>query len=230
MKILTDLINLFYPGFCLLCKEQLTESEQHFCIDCLCNMPKTNYHADRDNPAKKLFAGYPQVNEVSAYLFFEKENKTQKIIHSFKYHRNSKLAEFMGRIAALELKGNGFFSTIETLIPVPLHIKKEKKRGYNQSEYIARGIASLYHCNINNKNLQRTVHRKSQTRKSVYDRHVNVENIFTVTDTDALFGKHILLVDDVITTGATTSACIDALLKVPEIKISIFSLSIAHEN
>ena len=227
--LLNNLVNLFYPYHCMLCEKPLIESEQHICLGCLCDLPKTNYHISKGNPARALFSGYPQVNEVTAFLFFEKEGTTQKLIHSLKYYGNKFLAEYIGRIAALELQNYGFYASIDSIIPIPLHPKKEKQRGYNQSELIAKGISSVYGCRIEDKLLKRATYTKSQTRKSIYDRHVNVEKIFEVTDTEQLFGKHILLVDDVLTTGATASSCIDALLSVPEIKISLFSLSIARE-
>lgn len=226
---LNDLIDLFYPNLCMLCEKPLVGNEQHICLDCFCDLPKTNYHTNKGNPARALFSGYPQVNEVSAYLFFEKEGVTQRLIHSLKYKDNKALAEYMGRSAAHELKNYGFYASIDTVIPIPLHPQKEKKRGYNQSELIANGIASTYQCNIENKQLKRITNTQSQTRKTVYDRHLNVEKTFELTDPDSLYEKHILLVDDVMTTGATLSSCIDALLIVPEIKISVFSLSIARE-
>ena len=228
-NILQDLVDLFYPKHCLLCKKPLITSEQHICINCICDLPKTNYHKNKDNPARDLFYGYPQVNEVTAFLFFEKDGITQKIIHSLKYDGNSLLAEYIGRLAALELKNYGFGASIEAIIPVPLHQKKEKKRGYNQSWHIAKGISSVYKCPVENKLLKRITNTKSQTRKTVYDRHINVEKIFNLDDIEPLYGKHFLLIDDVITTGATVSSCIETLLTVPDIKISIFSLSIARE-
>ena len=227
--ILSDLVNLFYPSHCMLCEKPLIESEQHICIDCLCDLPRTNYHINKGNPARALFSGYTQVNEVTAFLFFEKEGTTQKLIHSLKYNGNKILGEYMGRIAAFELQTYGFYASIESIIPIPLHPKKEKQRGYNQSAFITKGISSVYGNQIDDKLLKRVTYTKSQTHKSIYDRHVNVENIFEVTDVEHLYGKHVLLVDDVITTGATVSSCIEALLSVPEIKISIFSLSIARE-
>lgn len=228
--LLNDFTNLFYPHLCILCENPLIENEQQICLNCLYNLPKTNYHTNKGNPARALFAGFPQVNEVTAFLFFEKDGITQKLIHSFKYYDNKSLAEYLGRIAATELKEYGFYASVETIIPIPLHPKKEKKRGYNQSECIANGIASVYGCEIDKTSLIRVTETMSQTRKSVYDRHMNVENIFKLTDPGKLSGKHVLLIDDVITTGATTSACIETLSEIPEIKISIFSMSIAKEN
>ncbi|MDR0393597.1 MAG: ComF family protein [Tannerella sp.] len=226
--ILTDFANLFYPPLCLLCENPLIENERHICLNCLYNLPKTNYHTNRKNPARALFDGFPQVDETSAFLFFEKDGITQKLIHSFKYYDNKALAEYLGRIAALELKEYGFYASIDTIIPVPLHHKKEKKRGYNQAEHIANGIASVYGCNVDRNSIVRVLKTKSQTRKSVYERRMNVEKIFRLTNTENLSGKRILLIDDVITTGSTISSCIETLSEVPGIKISIFSISIAR--
>ncbi|MDR3250999.1 MAG: ComF family protein [Tannerella sp.] len=226
-NILNDLLNLLYPDLCILCRKPLIDDEKYLCLDCLCNMPNTNFHTNRGNPARALFAGYPQLKEVTSYLFFEKEGPAQKLVHSFKYYGNRRLAEYLGKIAAIELKEYGFYASIDLIIPIPLHRKKERKRGYNQSDFIARGFSAVYGCEVSKGLVERIVHTKTQTRKSIYDRHVNVEEIFRLTDTESLYGKHVLIIDDVITTGATISACIDALAKAPEIKISIFSLSIA---
>jgi ComF family protein len=229
-NILNDFTNLFYPHLCILCENPLIENEQQICLNCLYNLPKTNYHTNKGNPVKALFAGFPQVNEVTAFLFFERDGIAQKLVHSFKYYDNPTLAEYLGRMAALELKDYGLYASVDTIIPVPLHHKKEKKRGYNQSEYIAKGIASMYGCEIDKATIRRITETTSLTRKSVFDRHINVEKIFRLTDAEKLFGKHILLVDDVITTGATISACIETLSEVPEVKISIFTMSVAREN
>ena len=223
-----ELVHLFYPNLCLVCGHPLVQNEQFICLHCFCNMPKTNYHTHRRNPAWELFAGYPQINEATSYLFFEKEGMTQQLIHTLKYYGNKELASYLGRTAANELKPAGLYASIDTIVPIPLHPKKEKRRGYNQSVWIARGIASVYGCSIDTKRLKRLINTTSQTSKSIYDRHVNVEKIFELTDPDYFYGKHILLIDDVITTGATVNSCIDTFLSVPDIKISIFSLSIAR--
>lgn len=228
-NVLHDLVSLFYPNLCLLCGSPLVEKESHICMDCICDLPKTNYHLNKGNPARSLFSGYPQVNEVSAFLFFEKDGTTQKLIHNIKYQGNKPLAEQIGRMAAIELKNDGFYASADTIIPVPLHPRKEKRRGYNQSECIAQGISRIYGCAVDTSLLRRKSDTASQTRKTVYERHVNVEKNFEVTDPELLFGKHILLVDDVLTTGATITSCIEALITIPEILISIFSLSIARE-
>ena len=224
-----SLLHLFYPQTCLLCGNPLVCDEQFLCLHCHCNLPKTKYYLNKRNPSRDLFAGYTQVNEVVAYLFFEKEGTTQQLIHALKYKGNKALAAYLGRTAAVELKAEGVYASMDTILPVPLHPEKQKRRGYNQSEWIAKGFAAVYGCDINAKSLKRITNTQSQTLKSVYDRHLNVENIFYLTDPYALHGKHVLLIDDVLTTGATTSSCIEALLTVPGIKISVFALSIAGE-
>jgi ComF family protein len=207
----------------------LIENEQQICLNCLYKLPRSYYHTRKGVSAGDLFVGFPQVDEVAAFLYFEKDGMTQKLIHSLKYYNNKALAEYLGRIAAIELKAHVIYASVDTLIPVPLHRKKEKKRGYNQSEHIANGIASIYGCKTDKTAIVRMTDTESQTHKSVYERFTNVEKIFSCTDTAQLSGKHILLVDDVITTGATLSACIATLSEIPQINISLFSLSIVRE-
>ncbi|MDR3260578.1 MAG: ComF family protein [Tannerella sp.] len=221
-----DLLQLFYPRQCVLCKNTLIEEEQQICLDCLCDLPRTHYHKRPDNPILKLFSGIPQLRETAAFLFFEKEGKAQTLVHSLKYYGNKRLAEQLGRIASLEMKPDGLFRDVDVLIPVPLHPKKERKRGYNQSEWIARGIASVYRRPVNRTILYRNTYTATQTRKSRYDRHLNVDKIFDVKEPHTFTGKHVLLIDDVITTGATSIACIEALTAIPDVRISVFSLAI----
>jgi ComF family protein len=226
LKWLNSLVDLFYPKVCLLCKKILARGEEHLCIVCICDLPKTNFYRRKENPAKALLAGYANIVDVSSFLFFEKEGVTQEIVHSIKYGNNKNLARYIGLLAALELHQSGIYDAIDVIMPVPLHHKKEKQRGFNQSEFLSLGISDIYKKPVDNKSVIRTVYTLSQTKKSIYDRHVNMENVFKVIDIQSLKGKHILIVDDVITTGATTLACIDALSVVPGIKISVFSLAI----
>jgi ComF family protein len=178
----------------------------------------------------KLYAGIPQIREVAAFLLYEKDGVAQRLIHKFKYHDNSSLAKYLGRIASLGMNTDGLFRDIDFLIPVPLHPKKERQRGYNQSYWIAHGMAAVYRLPVRNDVLHRKVYTTSQTRKSLYDRHLNTENVFGVKDAHTCAGKHILLIDDVITTGATSIACIDALTAaIPDIRISMFSLAVVPQ-
>ena len=220
-----NLLQLFYPRLCLYCDKRLTESEQHLCLHCFCELPRTHYHRRMDNPVMKLFTGFFRINEIATFLFFEREGKVQKLVHAFKYYGNKQLAQYLGLVAALEMKNDGLFKDIDMMIPVPLHPKKERQRGYNQSEWIAKGVEQVYPCPIRTDVIGRNIDTVTQTRKTVYERNLNVEEIFSLINADSLEGKHILLMDDVITTGATLRACIKTLSAIPDIRISIFSLT-----
>ncbi|MDR2921135.1 MAG: ComF family protein [Tannerella sp.] len=226
--IWNNLVNLFYPNLCLLCEKPLIEHEQQLCLHCLYDLPRANYHKRPDNPILKLYAGIPQLQKAAGFLLYEKEGKVQSLIHSFKYRNNKQLAKQLGRIAASELQTDNFFNDIDLLVPVPLHPKKERKRGYNQSEWIAQGIASFTNKPIVSDILFRTIHTTTQTSKLRYERHLNVEKIFSLHNTKSFENKHILLIDDVITTGATSLSCIETLANVPDIRISLFALSIVE--
>ena len=225
---INDLLLLFYPRLCILCENRLTEDEQYICLHCFCDLPRTNYHKRQHNPTLKLFAGMLQINKIITFLLFEKDGKVQRLIHSIKYYDNKQLAEYLGRIAAIEMKTDGLLKGIDMLIPVPLHPRKKRKRGYNQSEWIAKGIETVCQCPIENDVLYRIIDTDSQTRKTIYERHRNMEEIFSLKNADTLRGKHILLIDDVITTGATINSCIKTLSVIPDLRISIFSLSVVH--
>jgi ComF family protein len=177
-----------------------------------------------------LYAGFPQIREAAAFLLYEKEGIAQKLIHRFKYHDNKKLAEYLGKIASLDMHADGLFQDVDFLMPVPLHPGKERQRGYNQSYRIACGMASVYRFPVRNDVLYRKVYTMTQTRKSRYERHLNTENVFEVKDAQTCAGKHVLLIDDVITTGATSIACIEALtMAIPDIRISVFSLAMVPQ-
>ena len=222
---ISNFLQLFYPRLCLCCDKRLTESEQYLCLHCYCELPRTHYHRRTDNPVLKLFAGFFQINEIAAFLFFTRDGKVQKLVHTFKYYGNKQLAQYLGRIAAIDMKNDGLFSHIDMLIPVPLHPKKERKRGYNQAEWIAKGVAQVYSCQIRTDVICRNIDTVTQTRKTVYERNLNVEEIFSLKEAFSLEGKHILLIDDVITTGATLRACIKTLSDIPDVRISLFSLT-----
>ena len=222
---INNFLQLFYPRLCLHCDNRLTESEQYLCLHCFCELPRTHYHRRIDNPVLKLFTGFFSINEIATFLFFEREGKVQKLVHSFKYFGNKQLAKYLGKIAALEMKTDGIFHHVDMLVPVPLHPKKERKRGYNQAEWIAKGVEQVYHCPVRTDVLHRNIDTVTQTRKTIYERHLNVEEIFSLKNVDALEGKHLLLIDDVITSGATLRACIQVLSAIPDIRISIFSLT-----
>ncbi len=224
--IWSDLLHLFFPKLCITCKCPLIHEEEHICLTCLCDLPQTNFWEENDNPVAQLFTGKVDVVNASAVYFYEKGSKVQQIVHLFKYHDNKKLAYIFGRHMALAVQSCTAYQSVEILIPVPLHAKKERKRGYNQSEWLCRGIASVWERRpVITNALTRISASKTQTNKSIYDRWLNVHEIFTLQNKQVLEGKHILLVDDVITSGSTLLACAEILITVPDVRISVLTLA-----
>lgn len=226
-KILNDLLNLFFPKLCILCKAPLTSNEEQVCLTCLCDLPYTHFYLQENNPAEQLFIGKAPIEHATSLLFYEKGGKVQKLIHSFKYHGNKELAWLLGRQMGIALQKHFADHTIHMLIPVPLHKKRKRKRGYNQSEWICKGIASVWNIPVCADILIRISQTETQTRKSIYERWINVKEIFKVKDNQTFADKHILLVDDVMTSGSTLLACAEVLTATPDIRISILSLAIA---
>ena len=226
--IWNDLLDLFYPNLCKLCGKKLIEGEELICLRCLCDLPHTGFHKRPDNPVEQLLAGKVPIEHGTAFLHYEKGGKTQRLMHSLKYYDHPEIGFLLGRQAARELLSDRSpLCEVDLLIPVPLHPHKKKKRGYNQSERIAAGINSILAVPVCTNCVTRITQTDTQTHRSVYDRWQNVCSIFSVTNPEALKNKHILLIDDVITTGATITACAQALQKVPGIRISVLALSVA---
>jgi ComF family protein len=226
-EIYISLLNIAYPNLCVPCGEVLMKGEQCLCLSCLYNIPKTNYHLECDNSVEKRFWGKIPIFRATAFFYFEKGSNFQKLLHDLKYKNNKNLGFVLGKHAGADLLNCSDFSSIDTIVPVPLHPKKLKTRGYNQSEWIGKGLSEIMNKPQNTTNLVRVKENVSQTRKSVYERYENTEGIFDLKDDRIFEGKHILLVDDVLTTGSTLEACVQALLKTKDVKISIFTLAIA---
>jgi ComF family protein len=225
-KPLHDFLSLLYPDLCVVCSENLQGHEAHVCSSCLNSLPKTNFHQVPNNLLEQRLWGKVNFHRATAFFYFHKGSPFQKILHSLKYKGKKEVGETLGKHAAVELSTSEEFTSIDMIIPVPLHPNRIKTRGYNQSEWIAKGISEILDKPLDN-SLIRTKDTKSQTRKSVYDRYKNTDGIFHLTNSDSLVNKHILLVDDVMTTGATFEACIQALSHVEGIKISAFALAMA---
>ena len=228
-KIFTDLFKLFFPHVCRCCGNTLLNSENQICTECILHLPLTNFVDIVNNPVEKKLWGRAQIEAATSLLFFSKKGNVQKILHEIKYKNNITLAHFMGNQLGIELKKSNRFNDIDIIVPVPLHRKKQKERGYNQSEEIAKGIVNHFDKEINTTSLIKTTYTKSQTKQNRFSRWKNVSEIFSVTNTDKIENKHILLVDDVITTGATLEACAKELLKIPSVKVSIATLAYAGD-
>ena len=215
-----SILNLFYPRVCAACGNSLLKDEETVCLKCRFTLPRTGYELNPDNPLAQTFYGRVPFHAVTACFFFAKSGKVQHLIHQLKYKGNKEAGIFLGQQLGESIKEAPLFQGIDYLIPVPLHPKREKKRGYNQSLMIAKGINEVTGIAIGEKYLVRAVNTATQTKKSKEERYQNVKDIFEVRFADELKGKHVLLIDDVLTTGATLESCAHQLENIPGIIIS----------
>lgn len=220
-------VHLFFPRQCAVCGASLQEGEEGICMRCNMDMPRTNYHLRKDNPVERMFWGKMPLERATSCFFYHKGSDFRRILHQLKYGGRKDLGEVMGRFMAAELSAIGFFNGIDVIIPVPLHPRKQKQRGYNQSECIARGVSAVTGISIDTASVVRKKYTETQTRKSSYERWENVDGIFRLRHSASFVGKHILIIDDVLTTGATTTACADAFKEVEGVRISVLTLAVA---
>lgn len=222
-----DFIALVYPRSCLCCGEIMQQHEEHICNYCYLSLPRSQFHLQENNPVEKLFYGRVPVFAAASYYLFNKQSGIQKLLHDIKYKGNRRLAQAIGRWYGAELKASERFGDIDCIVPVPLHAKKLKQRGYNQSEVFAKGLGEAMKSEVNVTDLQRRQYTTTQTKKSKFERWENVEDTFELAGNHNLAGRHVLLVDDVITTGATIEACAAELQKAEGIQISLASIAFA---
>jgi ComF family protein len=220
-------LSLLYPTVCLICGENLNSNENQLCLHCLHNLPRTDFHLQANNPLEKRFWGKVPVHKATAFLHFQKGSPYQKLLHQLKYKNNPEIGTILAKYAATEWSENNTFADADVIIPVPLHPKRLKMRGYNQSEMIAKGIVEILQRPLDTSTLIRITENETQTKKAVYDRYKNTLGIFDIADTESHKNKHILLVDDVLTTGSTLEACITVLRKIEGVEISVFALAMA---
>jgi len=217
---LHNVLNLFYPRVCAACGAHLLKNEETVCLKCRYTLPHTGYELHADNPVAQTFYGRVRFHAVTSCFFFAKSGKVQHLIHQLKYKHNKEAGIFLGQQIGQSIREAPLFQGIDYLIPVPLHPKRERQRGYNQSLIIARGINEVTGIPIGDKYLVRGIYTETQTHKSAEDRFKNVKDIFEVQFADELKGKHVLLIDDVLTTGATLESCAHQLEGIPGITIS----------
>lgn len=227
MTLFDDLISLFYPQLCAGCNTSLVNGEDVLCLHCLADLPRTNYHLFPENPVFQIFIGRVNITLASSFCRFDKGGRLQHLLHQLKYKGNCDVGIKMGILFGYDLIQSSSYQDIDAIIPVPLHPKKEKKRGYNQSAEICKGLSESMNRPVISDNLVREIHTTSQTRKGRFERWENVSGIFNVKNENSLTGKHLLLVDDVVTTGATLEACCEPLLKIPGVRVSIATLASA---
>lgn len=225
---LYSFISLLFPRCCVVCGRSLAKGEECICAMCNINLPRTNYHLQKDNQVEQLFWGKIPLERATSFFFYRKGSDFRQILHQLKYGGQKEIGAIMGRYMASELTVSGFFEGIDVIIPVPLHKRKQRIRGYNQSEWIARGISAVTGICIDTEVIVRRKHTETQTRKSTFERWENVDGIFELHHAESLKGKHLLVVDDVLTTGATTVACASRLMEIEGVRISVLTLAVAE--
>ena len=227
MKLLNHLINLFYPRVCAACGNLLMSKEETVCLSCRYLLPKTLYEKNADNPLAQMFYGQIDFHAVTAEFFFSKTGKVQHLLHQLKYEGNQDAGFFLGQQLGESIKEAELFQEIDYVVPIPLHPKKEHIRGYNQSHVIAQGVENVTEIPIMKDCLYRKVFTSTQTKKSREERWDNVKDIFDIKKGERLKGQHVLLIDDVLTTGATLMAAGKTLSQIPDIKISVATAACA---
>ena len=225
---LSDFVSLLFPELCTACGESLMNNEKLLCTDCLYNLPYTNFHLQPDNIVAQQFWGKLNLEGAYALYYFAKGGNVQNLMHHFKYKGMQQIGNLLGSIAGDQLNKSAPFNTADLILPVPLHKTRLKQRGYNQSACFAEGLADKLNAEVELNNLVRIRATETQTHRSRFSRFENMQEVFEVMYPDKLAGKHILLVDDVITTGSTLEACGIELLKIPGLKLSIATIAYAE--
>jgi len=225
--MLKAFLSLIFPKICSACGNGLYDTEDCICTLCQYQLPKTDFHLNPDNPIIKLFWGRADIFSASSCYKFSKGSKVQHLIHQLKYRGQKEIGKTIGKFYGSELKESALFNSVNTIMPVPLHPKKLRKRGYNQSDSFAEGLAESMKVESDLKNLVRTIATETQTKKSRFARFKNVDSIFAIKNSEKLEGKHILLVDDVVTTGSTLEACANKLLEIQGTKVSVVTIACA---
>ena len=216
------------PRMCVVCGSRLAVTEETLCSKCYLHLPRTDFRNNLyENVMAKLFWGRIAIEKADALFFYEPHAETAKILYELKYKNHPEIGVVMGRMMAKELMRSGLYEGIDAIVPVPLAKKRERERGYNQSLELAKGVSEVTGLPIADKVVVRTKFVGSQTQRGRWERNENVENVFELVDGDSINGKHLLLIDDVVTTGATIIACAQELQKASNVRISVLALGFA---
>ena len=220
-----DLIGLFYPRICVGCGEQHSWDQQVLCPKCLAGLHLCEFSRKRGNRLEELFYGRVRIEAATSYLYFRKHGLTQRLLHQLKYQGRQDIGSWIGRAFALELSESGRFDTFDLIIPVPLHPKKERQRGYNQVSRFGRALADRLDIPLDERIFKRNRPGRSLTGKNRIERNESLLESFSVSNPKCLRDKHILLVDDIITSGATLEACARQILDIPGARVSLASMA-----
>lgn len=230
MKLLIDIWEFFFPRYCVVCGKRLLLEEEFLCLECLCALPRTRFHMLSGNEIEKSLWGKFQVERASAFLYYAKGGDVRKLLYELKYYGNRDIGVYLGKCMAEEMLSSGFFNGVDCIVPVPLHLEKLSSRGYNQSEALAEGLSAILQVPVCRGLLRRTKYTETQTHKNNFERWENVKDVFEYIPLADFPFKHVLLVDDVLTTGATLVACADALGQIEGLHISVLVLAWAADS
>ncbi len=219
---------MIFPRICQACGNSLFKGEEVICTFCTYHLPKTGFYIRPENPVAKAFWGKVNIQTASAFYYFNKGNRVQQLIHRLKYKGSTDIGLRIGKLYGHELSRSPLYQNIQAVIPVPLHASRKQKRGYNQSDFIARGVAEAMGIHVETDLLQRHQKTETQTRKKRFHRYENMKSVFCINPHNTSAARNFLLVDDVITTGSTLASCAEELLTLPGAKVSIGALAYAY--
>lgn len=228
-EIKNSFLHLVFPHVCEGCGSDVVDDDDLLCLKCLASLPKTGFQFHSSNIVEKIFWGRLPLQVASAQYYFTKESLMQHLMHQIKYKGNKELAIYLGNLMGHGLEQTNRFSSVDVLVPLPLFPSKEKKRGYNQAALLCYGMSEVIEKPVMENLVTRTKHTETQTRKNRVDRWQNMEGRFQVKMPSKLEHKHILLVDDVVTTGASLEACGREILKAEGVNLSICTLCYASQ-
>ena len=223
----TRILDFISPRLCVVCGQRLSPTERSICSTCMLHLPRTAYQfSPADNPMAQLFWHLVPVERAAALIYYEPHSEVAQMVYQLKYSDRPDIGEDMGRLMANDMQIAGYFDGIDILLPVPLSRKRMRQRGYNQSEQLAIGISDITHLPVVTQALRRKHFHLSQTQLSRHERQENVADMFEVRNSKLLEGRHVLLIDDICTTGATLTACAEAIKDIPGIRISMLTLGL----
>ncbi|WP_315818417.1 ComF family protein [Paraflavitalea speifideaquila] len=222
-----SLLHLFFPHCCAGCSSDIISNDQLLCLSCISRLPLTNFHLYADNPVQHIFRGRLPLVNATSYLYFTKDSLLQHLMHQFKYNNRKDIGTWFGKRIGESLRSSNHFTLPDALVPIPLFAARERKRGYNQSQVLCAAMAEIMGIPVLNNIVVRSILTETQTRKNRLERWQNMEGRFSLQHAAEIENKHVLLVDDVITTGATLEACGLALLTANNVKLSIATMGFA---
>lgn len=221
----SDFIHLFFPHICLACGTDVLATHQQLCLKCLSQLPSTGFFNQPGNPVEQKFYGRIPVRNAGAAYFFTKDSTLENLIYQLKYRGNKNIGHYLGKLMGQAIVETERFNNIDVIVPLPLNKKRQRKRGYNQATVLAKGITSVWEKPIAEHAVKRNVYTETQTQKGRITRWENMANVFGVAQAELIENKHVLLIDDVVTTGASLEACALEILKVPGTTVSIATLA-----